>query len=66
MQNPRIDENNLTTNTAQITTVAVLLEGADRQRLATGWKVGESNLGSGEIFPVVQTGPEVHPDSCKI
>ena len=34
------------------------------QRLATDWKMRESNLGLGEIFCAVQTGLEAHPASC--
>ena len=34
------------------------------QRLPTGWKVRGSNVGGGEIFNNVQTGPGAHTVSC--
>jgi hypothetical protein len=32
--------------------------------MATGWTVRGSNLGVGEIYAPVQTGPGAHPVSC--
>jgi len=34
--------------------------------IATVWTVRGSNPGVGEIFLIVQTGPETHPVSCKM